>query len=558
LKYQNLAELHRCQAQRLGPRPALRYRRWDLYQDLTWERYRADALACAAALADAGIQPGDRVGLLSENRVEWLVADMGILTAGAVNVPPHASLSARQIHFQLAEAGARWLFVSNREQRDKVLAVRRELPLLEGIVAFDPALASEVETRVLSWRGFLQRGRQVAHRLGETLRCREAALTPEHLATIMYTSGTTGNPKGVMLTHGNLLSNTLAAIEVAPFEPGDVILNWLPFSHIYARTVDHYESIAAGVLLCLAELADTLVRDLEETRPTHMASVPRFYEKLLTAVATADVARTQKRLRDIFGPRIRWLSVGGAPLPRPIAEAYVAAGLPVYQGYGLTESSPVITFNRAGSNKLGTVGGPLPGVEVAIAPDGEVLCRGPNVMKGYWKNPAATAEALEDGWLHTGDLGSLDEEGFLTITGRKKELLVLSNGKKVVPSYIEGLLIGDECIDQAAVCGEGRNFLTALIVPHWANLRRALEKDGARLDSEPADALAQHPAVLRLLRMRVDAALADVANWEQIRKFIVLPNPFTVAADELTVSLKLRRNVVLARHAQELQELYRE
>jgi long-chain acyl-CoA synthetase len=560
VNYHNLIELHRRQAESLGPKPALCYRRQGVYHDLSWESYRADALACAAALADSGIQPGDRVALVSENRLEWLVADMGILGAGAVNVPPHAPLSARQVQFQLADAEARWVFVSNREQLHKILAVRQDLPLLQGIVTFDPVSATEAEAngRVQTWRGFLQHGRQALPRLAEALQHREQGLTAEHLATIIYTSGTTGNPKGVMLTHGNLLSNTLAAIEVAPFEPGDIILNWLPFSHIYARTVDHYESLAAGVLLCLAESADTLVRDLEEIRPTHMASVPRFYEKLLAAVAAAEPSDTGKRLRAIFGPQIRWLSAGGAPLPKPVGEIYAAAGLPVYQGYGLTESSPVITFNRAGHNKVGTVGQALPGVEVAIAPDGEVLCRGPNVMKGYWKNSQATAEALDGRWLRTGDLGSLDSDGFLTITGRKKELLVLSNGKKVVPPYLEGLLLGDDCVDQAVIYGEGRNFLTALIVPYWANVRRCLQGEGANLDDQPPERLARNPAVVSLLRKRIDAALADVSSWEQVRKFIVLPNPFTVAADELTVSLKLRRNIILARHAKELEALYRE
>jgi long-chain acyl-CoA synthetase len=230
----------------------------------------------------------------------------------------------------------------------------------------------------------------------------------------------------------------------------------------------------------------------------------------------------------------------------------------MYQGYGLTETSPVISFNREGHNKPGTVGLPLPGVEVKIAPDGEILTRGPHVMKGYWNNPQATAETIRDGWLHTGDLGQIDADGYLSITGRKKELLVLSNGKKVVPSYIEGLLLSDGCIDQAAICGEGRHFLTALVVPHWDNVRRALRAEGAVSDNEPPHKLAQHPAVRALLRKHIDAALKEVSSSEQVRKFVILPNPFTVAADELTVSLKLRRNVVLAKYQAQLEALYRE
>jgi long-chain acyl-CoA synthetase len=560
MTYRNLAELHRRQAERLGSRPALRLKRHGIYHDLSMEQYRADALACAAALVDVGVQPGDRVGLLSENRLEWLIADMGILAAAAVNVPPHAPLSARQIHFQLADAGVRWLFVSSREQLAKVEQVRGQLPLLQGMVLFDDSkeLSGEHSAGVVPWPSFLQRGQHKLQELAPELVRREAALGPDDLATIMYTSGTTGNPKGVMLTHANLVSNIMAALEAQQHGPDDVILSWLPFSHIYARTVDHYQSVAAGALLCLAESVDTLVDNLREVQPTHMSCVPRFYEKVLTAVAASDPKETGRRLRELFGPRIEWLGSGGAPLPKAIGEAFQEAGLVILEGYGLTESSPVISFNRKNNNRIGTVGQSLPGVEVAIAPDGEVLCRGPNVMKGYWNNAEATGEALRDGWLYTGDLGRLDGDGFLSITGRKKELLVLSNGKKVVPPQIEGLLLGDDCIDQVAIYGEGRNFLSALIVPHWENLRRALSAEGCNVNDEKPDELARLPAVRRFLRNRIDAALVDVANWEQVCKFLVLPQPFTVAAEELTVSLKLRREVIFSKYRAELEALYQE
>jgi long-chain acyl-CoA synthetase len=371
----------------------------------------------------------------------------------------------------------------------------------------------------------------------------------------MYTSGTTGNPKGVMLTHGNLVSNTLASLEMSPHRAGEVILTWLPFTHIYARTVDHYASIGSGVLLALAESTEALVDNLEEVAPTRLSSVPRFYEKVLAACAHPDPGELGRRLRAVFGPRADRLSSGGAPLPVPVAEAYERAGLLLLQGYGLTESSPVISFNTREHNKTGTVGRPLPGVEVKIAPDGEVLTRGPHVMKGYWKSPEATAESIRDGWLYTGDLGELDADGFLKITGRKKELLVMSNGKKVVPSHLEGLLIADPCIDQAVVCGEGRNFLTALLVPNWDNLRRALEAQGTAW-SDQMRRSPPPPAVEALLRERVGQALADLSGAEQVKKFVVLPEPFSVANDELTVSLKLRRNVVQARYARQLEAMY--
>lgn len=564
MTYRNLAAAHRHQAERLGPRSALRFKRYGLYHDMSWAEYRAEALACASALVEAGVGVGDRVGLLAENRIEWLIADMGILAAGAVNVPPHCPLTAKQVAYQLADAGARWLFVSTREQLAKIRQVAAELPDLKGVVAFEASAANgepgtlTTGARVTAWPTFLQSGRAALQRTRKELERREVAITLDSLATIMYTSGTTGNPKGVMLTHGNLLSNAIAIQSISPHGPDDILLNWLPLSHIYARTVDHYRGIVEGVTMALAESAETVVQNLAEIRPTHLAAVPRFYEKVLSTVATSDAQDTGKRLRAVFGPRMDWLMSGGAPLPLHIAQAYCDAGLLLLQGYGLTETAPVITYNRKDRHKIASVGLPLPGVEVKIGPDGEVLTRGPHVMPGYWNNPQATAESIRDGWFHTGDLGSLDADGFLSITGRKKELLVLSNGKKVVPNYIEGLIQGDECIDQAVVGGEGRNFLTALIVPHWDNVRTHLQARGTPAIEESEEQLAGDPRVRALLAERINAALAEVSNSEQVRKFLVLTKPFSVAADELTVSLKLRRNVVLGKYVKELETLYRE
>jgi len=552
MRYRNLAEILPGHAQERGSQVAVRFKRDGRYQDLSWSDYRDQVYACSAALVESGIQAGDRVGLLGENRVEWLIADLAILTAGAVTVSPHSSLSARQVHYQMRDADVRWLFVSSAAQLEKVRHVRGELPALEGVVVFDGAAAG---ADVVSWDEFLGRGRKALRGAESELSKRAKALGPGDLATIMYTSGTTGDPKGVMLTHGNLLSNVESCLESEPPGPDDVRLCWLPLSHIYARTVDHYERLFAGQVLCLAESADTVVANIAEIQPTHLSCVPRFFEKLLTAVASPDPKITAVKLRAVFGPRMRMLGSGGAPLPLAIEQTLRAAGLPILPGYGLTESSPVISFNRTTRFREGTVGPALPGVEIKIAPDGEILSRGPHIMKGYWKNAAATAEAIRDGWLYTGDLGSLDADGFLKITGRKKELLVLSNGKKVVPTYIEGLLVADDCIDQAIVHGEGRSCLTALIVPDWNNLRKLM---GSECQNKPEEELARDPAVHEFLRGRIHQRLADVASYEQVKKFIVLPRPFTVAADELTVSLKMRRGVIFAKYQAELDALYRE
>lgn len=540
----NLASLHRRQAERLGPRVALRYRRHGLYHDLTWREYHDRALACAAGLIEAGIQPGDRVGLWSENRVEWLLADMGLLAAGAVNVPAHCTLAPRQVQGQCTHAEVNWLFVATRQHLDQLRPLLSEIHGLRGIVVFDQVN----EPDVTPWSAFLTRGFAMLSKHRPEIDRRLNRVTRDDLATIMYTSGTTGNPKGVMLTHGNLLSNAQSMLIGCGVDEASIMLGWLPLSHIYARLVDHYVHIAAGCTLCLAESQELLIQNIAEIQPTSISAVPRFYEKVLAGYGPA-------KLKSVFGSRIEWLNSGGAPLPLPIAQAYIDAGLLMLQGYGLTESSPVISFNRRESNRLGTVGLPVPGVEIKIAPDGEVLSRGPHIMKGYWKDPKATAETIRDGWLHTGDLGKLDTDGYLSITGRKKDLLVLSNGKKVIPTDIEGLLLAEPCIDQAVIYGEGKHFLTALIVPNYEKLRALLASEGV---NEPDNAkFVAHPAAQACLRKKIDAALAHVATFEKVQKFILLPRPFSQDADELTVSLKLRRGVIFKKHGEALKALYR-
>jgi long-chain acyl-CoA synthetase len=542
----NLVEALAGTARRLGSAPALSWMGADQTpQSLSWSAYLDTVARVAGALSAVGVKPGDRVGILSENRWEWLVADMGILAAGAVTVAPHAPLAARQVQFQLRDGEVSWLFVSTREQLAKIDQVRADLPDLRGLIGFETPHRSDVEP----WETFLGRGRDNQRTLADSI----ARLAPDDLAGILYTSGTTGNPKGVMLTHANILSNAHALLEMCPVEPDDLLLSWLPYTHIYARTVDHYKAIHGGLHLFLAPSSEAVPDLLRRVQPTHMSSVPRLYEKILTAVSYGTGAETAARLRDLFGPRRKWFSSGGAPLPPAIAETYRQAGVLVLQGYGLTETSPVISFNRPDSYRLETVGPPLPGVEVAIAPDGEILTRGPHLMKGYWKNPKATAEMIRDGWLYTGDLGELSGDGFLKITGRKKEMMVLSNGKKIAPTNIEGLLIADPLIEQVVVVGEARSYLTALIVPAWDKLRRELPPGIA---GEPTAVLLGHPDVVQFLRGRIEAALVELSPSEQVRKFVLLAEPFSVAREELTVSLKLRRNVILNHNQARIDALY--
>ena len=375
MTYRNLAELHRTQAERLGPKPALRFRKFGLYRDISWAEYGEAVRGCAAALIDAGVQPGDRVGLLAENRPEWLIADLGIMAAGAVNVPAHAGIPAAAVTRLLADAGATWLFVSSAAQLAKARGVRKDLPAVKGVVVFDRSAAT---TDAPPWSAFLQRGRRAMSSLATELDRRQDALTGDDLATIMYTSGTTGVPKGVMLTHGNLLANAEQVLHLVQKDYDIVLLNWLPFSHIFARLCDHYLSIRAGVLMALSESVDVLPVDILEVQPTHIHGVPRFWEKMLAAARTfPDPAKV---LRGMFGRRIQWLMSGGAPLPPEVCKAYQTAGLPLLQGYGLTETAPVLTINHPDDYRLESAGKAVRGVDLKIADDGEILARGPNVM----------------------------------------------------------------------------------------------------------------------------------------------------------------------------------
>ena len=550
---QNLASFHRETCRCLGGNTSLRFKRWGRYQDLSWTDYRRQADGVAAGLVELGINPGDRVAILSENRYEWLVADHAILSCGAADVPLHAPLTAPQAAYQLAHSEARGIFVSGQAQSDKIAAICHSLPLLEFIVSFEP-VDPPANLKHLAWAGLMHRGWLRGGAAVEEILNREARIAGGDMATLIYTSGTTGNPKGVMLTHDNLLSNAIATRQLAEIQPGDVQLSWLPYSHIYARTVDHYLTTAAGTTLALAESVDTLVTNLAETQPMWMNSVPRFYEKVWSSVETFAPENRARELRRIFGPRIRHVSSGGAPLPKHIGAAFWDLGLAIFEGYGLTESSPVISFNCETRYRLGSVGPMIGGVEVRIAPDGEILTRGPHVMKGYWKEPQATALAIVDGWLHTGDVGHIDADGFLFITDRKKDLIITSGGKNIAPTELERLLISDPLIDQAVVYGDRRPFVVAIVVPNFPKLEEEINLHGWKL--EVADGFIRTPAVLEFYQTRIDQLMSTVSQPERVKSCLLLARPFQVADEELTATMKLRRRHILGKFEPQLAALY--
>jgi long-chain acyl-CoA synthetase len=524
------------------------------------------------------------VVIMSESRPEWLVADLAILTRGAVTVPVYSTLTAGQARYILEDSGARVAFVSTAEQLDKLQRVRHELPALEAIVSFEPAVTPS--PTVLTLDAVVERGH--ARLMGEwgvgrEFRDRTREIRPSDLATIIYTSGTTGPPKGVMLSHSNIISNVLAGHTVVSVNQDDVSLSFLPLSHSFERVVS-YVYLAFGVTIVFAESIETVGRDLPIVRPMVMTAVPRVYEKFQARILEKGQALPQPRrtlfhwgvkvaaararagapaqsvggvlglesaiadrlvfskIRQNVGGRLRCLVSGSAPLPLAVAEFFAGIGLPITEGYGLTETSPIVTANPMGKPRLGTVGPPIPGVEVRIAADGEVLVRGPNVMMGYYNKPEDTAAVLKDGWFHTGDIGTLDADGYLSITDRKKDLLVTSGGKKIAPQPIEAVLKRSPLIAEAVVLGDRRRFASALIVPDFAALERRL-KDLGRPPGE-RDALVTREDVVALYDEVIAALNLELSQFERLKKVRLLPREFTIESGELTPTMKVKRKIV--------------
>ena len=469
--------------------------------------------AMSLGLSSLGLRPGDRVAVVSDSRPEWVISDLAILTAGAVTVPIYPTLSAPQLWYILAESGARFAIVSTAAQVGKLREVTRGLDDLEAVIVMDGTAEGE-GFKVLRMEEVAAAGREALAGDPQAAARHEAfarGIDAECLATIVYTSGTTGDPKGVMLSHRNIMSNVVGTLDVFLMDSSDTIMSFLPLSHVFERTVI-YRCLYDGVTIYFAEALTTVARDLERVKPTVMTGVPRVYEKIHNALQDGIARLPQPRrglaqwgvavgyqrarawlagkpvsgwlraqhavadhlvlakMRARTGGRLRFLVSGSAPLSAKVAEFFYAIGLPVIEGYGLTESSPCITANPPDAPRLGTVGRPLRGVDVRLGPDGEVLARGPNIMQGYYKRPEETAQTIEDGWLHTGDIGQIDADGYLTITDRKKDLIVTSGGKKIAPQPLENQLKADPLVVEAVLVGERRKFPAALIVPDFARL----------------------------------------------------------------------------------------
>jgi len=573
---------------------ALQVKVQGVYQPISSRTLGDRVRRLALGLQELGIQPGERIGILSENRPEWAIADYACLTASLTDVPLYPNLPAEQACYILHDSGAVAVFVSDEKQAAKVAAERSSVPSLRHVITFAAAphqgadfTLAEIEARGAAVDDEARRARYREHAL---------AVKPDDLATLIYTSGTTGEPKGVMLTHDNLYSNTMTAAVQIPFEGKDVCLSFLPLSHIFERMAGHYLMLHVGCSIAYAESMDTVPVDMQIVRPTIVLSVPRLYEKMYARVLENALSGGAVKKRIFFwargvaekwadvklaggtprgllalkyriaqrlvfsklkartGGRLRYFVSGGAPLAPDINKFFYAAGLVILEGYGLTETSPVLAVNVPSAFRIGTVGKVFPGVEVMIAPDGEILARGPNIMKGYFNKPEATREAIDDeGWFHTGDIGEL-RDGFLAITDRKKDLIVTAGGKKIAPQPIENTLKTNKYISQAVVIGDKRKFPVVLVVPNWEQLEKwAKIKNLLWTDRSQ---LLEMPIVHAKIEKEVFGKLHGLAKFETPKKVALLEHDFSIERGELTPTLKVKRRVIDRSYHDVIDRLY--
>jgi long-chain acyl-CoA synthetase len=554
-----------------------------------WDRVRFLSLGLRAL----GLQPRDKLIILSENCPDWVMTDFAALCAGATTVPIYPTLMPEQIKYIIDNSDAKVVVCSTRELWRKVETVRKDLTKVTHAILFEDAAPEGV----LTLAGIIAKGKAVAEGGRDDFEKTALGIHPDEVASIIYTSGTTGIPKGVMLSHANIVHNIKSLRAIVEFKDTDVILSFLPLSHILERMCT-FAFLYVGATIAYAESIETVGENLVEARPTIMVSVPRLFDKIYARVIDQVLAgsalkkkiffwavrvgkkRGQMKLRGepvtgglkfrygvaqklVFskilaktGGRVRFFVSGGAPLSKDIAEFFYAAGLTVIEGYGLTETSPVIACNTIEGVKFGTVGRPVPGVEVKIAPDGEILTRGPNLMKGYYKKEAETREAIIDGWLHTGDIGAFDDEGFLVITDRKKDLIITAGGKNVAPQPIENLLKTSPYLTNAVVVGGNRKFISALIVPNFDKLE-AYARAGDIPFGNRAE-LVGREEIRNFLLAEVNRCTPNLAPYERVKKIALLDREFEIDAGEITPTLKVRRSIVEQKYKGLIDTMYKE
>ncbi|MWV54538.1 AMP-dependent synthetase/ligase [Chlorobium phaeovibrioides] len=565
-----------------------------IYEPITYEDFHEDVQNFTAYLKENGIEPGDRVAILSENRPGWYLSDMSILSLGAIDVPLYPSLPPNQIEYILQNSEAKAIIVSNMLQLGKILSIWQNLPELMQIIVLN-RLEEKIEdvTDLNSCKIEGKKILQAKPRLLEGIN-----ISPDDTATLIYTSGTTGLPKGVMLTHRNICENVKSCSDLITLDETDCSLSFLPLSHAYERTGGYYLLFGCGAAIYLAESIETVSLNIAEAKPTIIFTVPRLFDRIRAnmqkqiatesqlkqrifsfALSTGEQYNRQmakkgsvslalkaahalsrklvyKKILAKFGGRLRYFVSGGAALPKETGEYFSSLGITILEGYGLTETSPITNVNRPEKVKFGTVGPTVRNVEIRIADDGEILFKGPNIMKGYWKDVEATAEVIKDGWFHTGDIGRLDDDGYLTITDRKKHIIVTSGGKNIAPLPIEHLIAESPFVEQVIVIGEKRPFLIALIIPDFEKLREFAVTAGIGDATEKE--LLENKAVSQIYEKLLRSISRKLATHEKVRKFLLVAEPFTLENGLMTPTLKIKRKTITEQYDKEIEAVYNE
>ncbi len=592
----NVAGIFHNRADRYQYETCVRYKKDGRYTPISWNEMQNMVTKVGLGLISLGVNSQDKVGIFSENCWQWIVADLATLSIGATDAPIYATNSGAEAAYIINDSGTKVIFVSDKEHLDRILSIKNLIPHLKYIITFDPIKTSDDD--IISLDGLMHRGEAVKDK--SIFEKRMNAINPDNLATLIYTSGTTGQPKGVMLTHGNFHANVLQAYAShSMINHQDESLALLPLSHSLGRTVSLYLMIHIGAVINLAESFATVLENMHETRPTLMVSVPRLFEKLYSGIKTKtdkatplkkklfewaitvseravdylvqhkpmpptikiqyDIAEAVvfSKLRATLGlDRIKVFISGGGALATEIDRFFNGIGVSVHNGYGLTETTPVTNVNRFDVFEFGSVGPALPDTHVMIAQDGEILIKGPQVMKGYYNKPDDTKSVFtQDGWFMTGDIGRIDERGCLYITDRKKDIIVTAGGKNIAPQNIENTLVSDLFIEQSVIIGEGKKYLSALIVPNFKELSNYAKKQGISFDS-PED-LVKKPGIVSFYNDKLNMLMKDYARVEQIRRFTILPKEFSIETGELTPTLKIKRKVVSQNFAHEIEGMYK-
>jgi len=598
MKYNSIGEMFFAKRDISPKDVAYKFKENGEWKSLTYEYVMDETEKIAAGLASLGIAKGDRVAIISANRIEWALTDYAVVSLGAILVTIYPSLLKEQVQYILNDSEAKVVFAENDIQTTKVNEVKEKVPTLKNFILIDIKNSSLSDP----WKGLdslIDLGAKHLEMNPDTVSNAIKQVSLDDWLTLIYTSGTTGEPKGAILTHGNLLSNIESGISVLPITNSDVFLSFLPLSHVLERMAGHYLAYYCGTVIAYAESIEAVPVNMGEIQPTVMISVPRLYEKMYGRVlenvelgsgikqkifhwavgvggqyinkimhkkSISSVLQFKKNLayKLVFsklaarvGGRIRFMISGGAPLAQEIAEFFGAAGIMILEGYGLTETSPLISVNTLDNFRFGSIGKPAPGVDVKIAEDGEILAKGPNIMVGYYKKEAETKEVIDsDGWFHTGDIGHIEDDGYLKITDRKKNILVTAGGKNIAPQPVENTMVTSKYIEQFLMIGDKRKFCSAVVVAFEETL--AKWADAKEQKYENYEELVSLPGVHELIAAEIDRLSAGLASYESIKKFIIAKAPFTIESGELTPSLKVKRKDVVKNYQKEIDALYAE